>query len=103
MSGSMTSDFFKSLLQVIRQRDEFAFAARFLDPRIIGFDERVQFRWRNAIFPPGVVGRFHFDRAQRDNGGTGEDADFFAPHRRAQPFAEILFRVGDRESRHMDH
>ena len=99
----MTSDFFKSLFQVIRQRDEFAFAAGLFDPRIICFDERVQLRRRHPIFSPGVVGRFYFDRSQRHNRGASKDPNVFAFHRRAQPFAEIFLRVSDGQSRHLDY
>ncbi len=99
----MMSDFRKGLFQIIGEDDEFAFALHLLDASAFSFDECVQLRRRNPIFTPSVVGRFHLHRTQRNNGGACEDADVFASHRRAQPFAEVLLCVGNRESRHMNY
>ncbi|MDP9254167.1 MAG: hypothetical protein M3O66_04405 [Verrucomicrobiota bacterium] len=97
------SDFLKGLLQIVGKDNKLAFAPHLFDASTFRFDECVQLCWCHAIFPPGVVGRFHFNWTQRNDRCAGEDADVFALHRRAQPFAEILFRVGDRESRHMGY
>jgi hypothetical protein len=91
----MTSDFLKSFLQIVGQGDEFAFAPHLFDAGIVGRDECIQLGWGNAIFPPGVVGRFNFDRTQRDDRCPGEDANVFASNRSGQPFAKILLRVGN--------
>ena len=77
----MTSDFFKSFLQIVGQGDEFAFAPHLFDARIVGRDECVQLRGGDAIFPPGIVGRFNFYRTQRNDCRFGEDADIFAFNR----------------------
>ena len=58
----MSRDFFKSLLQIARQRNEFASATDHLDPLVIGPDKRLQIGFDHAILPPAIIGRFHLDR-----------------------------------------
>ena len=63
---------------------------------IINCDECVQLRGSDAIFAPGVIGRFYFDWTQRNNSSPGYNADVFTLDRRSQPFAKILLRIRDR-------
>src|SRR5437660_969060 len=56
-AGSMSRDFFKGLLQIVRQRNELAGAAGRFDPLVIGPNKRLQIGLGHAIFPPGIVGR----------------------------------------------
>ena len=91
----MMSDFLKGLFQIIGKDNEVAFAPHLFDACIVGRNECVQLRGGDAIFPPGVVGRFNFYRTQRDDRCPGEDADVFAFNRSGQPFAKILLRVGN--------
>ena len=58
----MSRDFFKSFLQIARERNEFARAADHLDPLVIGPDKRLQIGLGHAILPPGIIGRFDLDR-----------------------------------------
>jgi len=57
----MGRNFFKGLLQIARQRNEFAGAADRFDPLVIGPDKRLQIGLGHAILPPGIIGRFDLD------------------------------------------
>ena len=96
----MSRDFFKSLLQIARQRKKFARAAHRLDSLVIGPDESIQVGLGHAIFPPGIIGGFDPDWPQRDDGGSGNNSYLLAVYRRRKPFAQILFRVGNCECCH---
>ena len=57
----MSRDFFKSLLHIASQHNEFAGAVHGLDPLVIGPDKGVQIGFGHAILPPGIIGRFDLD------------------------------------------
>ncbi len=57
----MSRDFFKSLLHIASQGNEFAGAAHRLDPLVIRPDKRVQIGFGHAILPPSIIGRFDLD------------------------------------------
>ena len=91
----MSRDFFKRLLQIAGQRHELTGPLCGRDALVIGPDEHVQMGPGQAVLPPGVIGGFNLDRAQRDNGGPGNNSYFLTIDCSGEPFAQVLFRVGD--------
>jgi hypothetical protein len=91
----MSRDFFKSLLQIARQGNEFAGSPHRRDSLVIGPDKRLQIGLAQSILTPGIIRGFDLDRPQSDDSSTGNNTDLLAVYRRQKPFAEILFRVGN--------
>lgn len=76
---------------------------RLLQPRIVSLEKLVQVRRRDPVFSPGIVCRFNFNGTQSNDRGSRHDSDIVPSYRSHQPFTEILLRLGDGESRHMNY
>jgi hypothetical protein len=99
----MTSDFFKSFLQLVWECNKFTFPPHPFDACIIRFDEGVQLFGGYAIFPPRIIGGLDFDRPQGHHLRARQNSNVFALDRGVQPFAKVLLGVRDRKSRHMGY
>jgi len=91
----MSRDFLKRLLQIAGQRHELTGPLCGRHSLVIGPDERVQIGLGQAVLPPGVIRGFDLDRAQCDDGGPRNNSYFLSVDGSGQPFAQVLFRVGD--------
>jgi len=91
----MSRDFLKRLLQIAGQRHELTGPLCGRHSLVIGPDERVQIGLGQAVLPPGVIRGFDLDLAQCDDGGPRNNSYFLSVDGSGQPFAQVLFRVGD--------
>lgn len=106
----MSNGFFKFLEGWILNRNECARAFRFLVFRLYTLFQSIQLRGRRPIFRARIfvielanlqrIRTANFDRLNREDGRATNDADLLAFGCGVQPFAEVLFRLGNGQSFH---
>ena len=96
----MSRDFFKRFLQVAAQGYELTGALSGCDPLIISSDESIEFCLGYAILAPGVISRLDLNRAQSNDGRSSHNPHVLTADRGGKPFAQVLFRLGDRKGCH---
>ena len=56
----------------------------------------------HSVLAPGVIGQLHIDFSQRDNVAAADDTDVLSLGRGGKPATQILLRIRNRESLHID-
>lgn len=96
-AGSMTSSLLKHLPKLSSGYRRELFAPLQASIALVGgFLQGGHLLGQSAVFPLSVIGGLNLDFPQRDDIGTANDADIFAPRRSGEPASEILLSVGNR-------